>query len=53
MRISRLIKQAVEAKKPVLVLSTGPTRADGLPGIEKLDFKAGPLLHDVLDLYLE
>ncbi|KAG7528675.1 hypothetical protein FFLO_06006 [Filobasidium floriforme] len=48
----RLIKQAVDAKKPVLILSTGPTRADGLPGVDKIEMRAGPVLEDVLQLYL-
>lgn len=49
----RLIKQAVEAKKPVLILSVGPSRADGMPGVDKIEMKAGPVLKDVVELYLK
>ena len=40
----RLIKQARDAKKPVLILSLGPSRADGLDGVEKIEMEAGPVL---------
>ena len=45
----RLVKQASEAGKRVLMISTGPSRADGLVGVEKMDKRAG----DVLRVYLE
>ncbi|KAJ9115276.1 hypothetical protein QFC20_001143 [Naganishia adeliensis] len=48
----RLIKQALEAQKPVLLLSIGPSRADGLPGVEKIEMKAGTVLEGVLQRYL-
>lgn len=49
----RLIKQALEVRKPVLMISTGPSRADGLPGVEKIEMEAGPLLKDVLERYIK
>ncbi|OWZ38505.1 hypothetical protein LQV05_005514 [Cryptococcus neoformans] len=45
----RLVKLALDQKKPVLMISTGPSRADGLPGLEKMDRVAG----DVLGVYLD
>jgi hypothetical protein len=48
----RLIKQALEARKPVLMLSIGPSRADGLPGVEKIEMKAGTVLEGVLERYI-
>ncbi|WVN90001.1 uncharacterized protein L203_105233 [Cryptococcus depauperatus CBS 7841] len=45
----RLVKLALDQKKPVLMISTGPSRADGLPGLEKMDRVAG----DVLSVYLD
>jgi NAD-dependent deacetylase sirtuin 4 len=47
-----LIKQALEAQKPVLMLSIGPSRADGLPGVEKIEMKAGTVLEGVLERYI-
>ncbi|KAF8579902.1 DHS-like NAD/FAD-binding domain-containing protein [Ramaria rubella] len=41
----RLVKHALETTKPVLILNVGPTRADGLPGIEKIEFSCGEALH--------
>ncbi|KAH6915948.1 DHS-like NAD/FAD-binding domain-containing protein [Coprinopsis sp. MPI-PUGE-AT-0042] len=43
----RLVKHALELKKPVMLLNMGPTRADALPGIEKIDTNAGEILTDV------
>ncbi|KAK4684689.1 hypothetical protein P7C73_g5481, partial [Tremellales sp. Uapishka_1] len=45
----RLVKQALEQKKPVLMISLGPSRADGLPGVEKMEREAGPVLRAYLD----
>ncbi len=45
----RLVKQAAEAKKPVLMITTGPTRADKLDGVEKMDKLAGDVLRAYLD----
>jgi len=52
-RVLRLIKQAVDAKKPVMILSVGPTRADGLPGVDKIEMRAGPILEEVLNLFMK
>ncbi len=49
LRPRRLIRQAVEAAKPVLMVSLGPSRADALPGVEKIEMKAGPVLRGVLE----
>jgi NAD-dependent deacetylase sirtuin 4 len=45
----RLVKQAIESSKPVLMISTGPSRADPLPGLEKMERPAGPVLRAYLD----
>lgn len=44
----RIVKHALELKKPVFVLNTGPTRADELPGIEKVDETSGSVLPEVV-----
>lgn len=44
----RLLKHALELRKPVLMLNVGPTRADGLPGIEKIELASGGVLRDVV-----
>ena len=49
----RLLKQAVELSKPVLMISTGPSRADRLSGLEKMDREAGPVLRAYLDELLK
>ncbi|TRM57923.1 DHS-like NAD/FAD-binding domain-containing protein, partial [Schizophyllum amplum] len=48
----RLVKHALEHKKPVLLLNVGPTRADGLPGVEKIEIASGAILRDVVRLVL-
>ncbi|KAH7915278.1 DHS-like NAD/FAD-binding domain-containing protein [Hygrophoropsis aurantiaca] len=48
----RLIKRALEMKKPVLLLNVGPTRADGLPGIEKIEIASGLVMRDVVKAVL-
>lgn len=48
----RLIKAAREAKKPVLMITQGPTRADDVPGVEKMDVKAGPIVRATLESIL-
>lgn len=48
----RLIKAAREAGKPVLMVSLGPSRADDLPGVEKMERLAGPVLRAYLERYL-
>jgi NAD-dependent SIR2 family protein deacetylase len=43
----RLLKHALELRKPVLYLNVGPTRADGMPGVEKLEIPTGEVMRDV------
>ncbi|KAF5316651.1 hypothetical protein D9619_006428 [Psilocybe cf. subviscida] len=43
----RLLKHALELKKPVMLLNVGPTRADGLPGIDKIDVPSGSVMREV------
>lgn len=45
----RLVKQAREQGKEVLMISLGPSRADPLPGVEKMERKAGDVLRVFLD----
>ncbi|OCF61533.1 hypothetical protein L486_01183 [Kwoniella mangroviensis CBS 10435] len=47
----RLVKLAVEHKKPVLMITTGPTRADPFMGngLDKMDRVAGDVLGKYLD----
>ncbi|KAI5121746.1 hypothetical protein M0805_009035 [Coniferiporia weirii] len=45
----RLLKHALELRKPVLMLNLGPSRADTLtPGIEKIELPSGLILRDVV-----
>ncbi|KAI0048123.1 DHS-like NAD/FAD-binding domain-containing protein [Auriscalpium vulgare] len=44
----RLLKHAVDLKKPVLLLNVGPTRADGMPGVEKVEIPTSEILRDVV-----
>ncbi|KIJ65549.1 hypothetical protein HYDPIDRAFT_27550 [Hydnomerulius pinastri MD-312] len=48
----RLIKHAVELKKPVLLLNMGPTRADGLPGVEKIEIPTSHVMRDTVKAIL-
>jgi NAD-dependent SIR2 family protein deacetylase len=48
----RLIKAAREQGKPVFMVSLGPSRADDLTGVEKMERVAGPILRSFLDDYL-
>ncbi|RDB23335.1 NAD-dependent protein deacylase SIR4 [Hypsizygus marmoreus] len=43
----RLLKHALELKKPVMMLNVGPSRADGSPGVEKIDMASGSIIRDV------
>jgi NAD-dependent deacetylase sirtuin 4 len=45
----RLVRQAREEGKPVLMISLGPSRADKLDGIEKMERKAGEVMRAYLD----
>lgn len=45
----RLLKHALELKKPVLMLNVGPTRADTLdPPVEKIEIPSGDVLREVV-----
>lgn len=44
----RIVKRALELKKPIFILNTGQTRADGLAGIEKVDALSGSVLPEVV-----
>ncbi|KAG2157681.1 DHS-like NAD/FAD-binding domain-containing protein [Suillus bovinus] len=44
----RLVKRALEMRKPVMLLNVGPTRADELPGVEKLEISSSLVLRDVV-----
>ncbi|EIM86806.1 DHS-like NAD/FAD-binding domain-containing protein [Stereum hirsutum FP-91666 SS1] len=44
----RLLKHAMELKKPVLLLNVGPTRADSIPGIDKIEIPSGQILREVV-----
>ncbi|KZS94804.1 DHS-like NAD/FAD-binding domain-containing protein [Sistotremastrum niveocremeum HHB9708] len=43
----RLLKHAIELRKPVMLLNVGPTRADSLigKGVEKVEWHSGEVLH--------
>ena len=43
----RVVKHAVELKKPVMLLNVGPSRADTLPGVEKIDMSSGSVMREV------
>jgi NAD-dependent SIR2 family protein deacetylase len=45
----RLVKQAAESGKKVLMISLGPSRADRLAGVDKMERKAGDVLRTYLD----
>ena len=44
----RLLRHAVELKKPVLMLNVGPTRADTIPELEKIEIPSGSIIRDVV-----
>ncbi|GJJ11464.1 hypothetical protein Clacol_005697 [Clathrus columnatus] len=46
----RLVKHALELNKPVLLLNHGPTRADKLAGVDKIEMHSGQVLHAVAEL---
>ncbi|KAF8647736.1 hypothetical protein AX16_006571 [Volvariella volvacea WC 439] len=43
----RLLKHALALKKPVMMLNIGPSRADGIEGVEKIDIQSGVVMPDV------
>ncbi|KAF9073252.1 DHS-like NAD/FAD-binding domain-containing protein [Rhodocollybia butyracea] len=47
----RLLKHAVDLKKPVMIINVGPSRADsllGAEGVEKLDIASGEIMRNVV-----
>jgi len=42
--MGRLLKHALEQRKPAMMLNLGPTRADGLDGLEKIDLPSREVL---------
>ncbi|KAG8774143.1 hypothetical protein FRC12_002150 [Ceratobasidium sp. 428] len=40
----RLLKHATELGKPVMLLNLGPTRADDVPGVEKIEAACSDIL---------
>jgi hypothetical protein len=46
----RLVKRALEDKKPILLLNIGPTRADGLPGVEKIELPTTGVLRGAVKI---
>ncbi|KAF5338369.1 hypothetical protein D9611_012484 [Ephemerocybe angulata] len=48
----RLVKHALELKKPAILLNVGPTRADLLPNLEKINMASGSVLIDVAKLLI-
>jgi len=44
----RLLKHAVELKKPVLMINVGPSRADFVEEVEKLDIASGEIMRQVV-----
>ena len=49
---TRLLRHALELRKPVLLLNLGPTRADGLQGVEKIEVSSGAVMRDVVKAVL-
>lgn len=49
---ARLLRHALELHKPVLLLNLGPTRADGLQGVEKIEISSGAVMRDVVKAVL-
>ncbi|KAG6811650.1 hypothetical protein H0H92_006465 [Tricholoma furcatifolium] len=43
----RLLKHAVELKKTVMMLNVGPSRADGVHGVTKIDMASGMIMREV------
>jgi len=48
----RILKHALELGKPTMILNVGPTRADGMEGVEKIEWKSGDVLREVCVMLL-
>ncbi|KXN87442.1 NAD-dependent protein deacetylase SIR4 [Leucoagaricus sp. SymC.cos] len=44
----RLLRHALDTHKPVMLLNVGPTRADNIPGVQKIDYPTGSVLGDIV-----
>jgi len=44
----RLLKHALDSSKPVLMINVGPSRADGVKGVEKMEVSSGTIIRDVV-----
>jgi len=44
----RIVRHALELKKPVMLLNVGPTRADGMPGVDKIEIESGVVMPEVV-----
>lgn len=44
------MKHAAELRKPILMLNLGPTRADDLAGLEKIELASGSVLRDTVKM---
>ena len=42
----------MDLQKPVLLLNVGPTRADGIHGVEKIEIASGAVMRDVVKAVL-
>lgn len=42
------MKHALDTKKPVMLLNVGPTRADNVTGVQKIEHPTGSVLPDVV-----
>jgi len=50
--LARLLHHALDSQKPVLLLNVGPTRADTIPDVQKVDFPSGSVLCQAAKLVL-
>ncbi|KAI0923418.1 hypothetical protein AcW1_006389 [Taiwanofungus camphoratus] len=48
----RLLKHALELHKPVLLVNLGPTRADPIHGVEKIEIASGAVMREVVKAIL-
>ncbi|KAJ6619877.1 DHS-like NAD/FAD-binding domain-containing protein [Mycena sp. CBHHK59/15] len=48
----RLLKRAVELGKPVLLLNVGPSRADGVKEVDRIDMASGLIIRQVVQAVL-
>ena len=47
-----MLKRAVELGKPVLLLNVGPSRADSIEMVERIDMASGRIIRDVVKTVL-